>query len=780
MVAYDPRMAAIDERLPHVGRPTPRLEDSPLVTGAARWTDNVSVPGTLTLGVVRSPMAHARIAAVDLDAARGHPDVVAAFTGAELIDTWRARMPVGGPDDAHRPAEPPVAVDKVRYVGEPVAVVVTSRPEAVEDAVELVDVRYDPLPSAGSLEEAVTDHVLLHDDIGTNVAFRHDGRTAGDVATAAARADVVLRRRYHQQRIMAVAMEPRAVLAEPLADDRLLVHTSTQVPHRIRNLVALVLGMERSQVRVVAADVGGGFGPKLDCYAEDLLCAALARRLGQPVRFTATRTEDLQTTHHSRRQFRDVTVTARRDGTLLGLDVDLIGDCGAYLSRAGANVQLNSEALSPGCYRWQAYRFRLTSVFTNGAPTAAYRGAGRPEAIFGVERAIDDLAAELGLDPADVRRRNFPAPDEFPFPSIGGLTFAPGDYAAALDRALELVDYASWRAEQRRRQQANDPRRIGIGLAAWIDRCGAGPGMPEYGSVDIDDAGAITVRTGLGPSGQGTATSLAQIVADTFGVDPTDISVVHGDTDVVPDGNGTFGSRSMAVGAIAVTSAADDVAAAVKRGAAELLEAAEGDLELTGGHVVVRGSPGASVSLAEVATAARSDRFADVTALTATSVFEPEGLTFPYGTLAVVAEVDTDTGHVRLLRVVGVSDCGEVVNPVLFDGQLHGGLAQGIAQALYEDAVYDEAGNLLTGTLVDYLVPGAPDMPGFELERMVTPSGNALGVKGVGEAGVIAAPPAVVNAVVDAVRDLGVSDVAMPCTPERVWRAIQEARAGDR
>ena len=759
----------------HVGRPTLRLEDERFVTGTARWTDNVAAPGALRLGIVRSPLAHARITGIDLTAARSHPNVVAAFTGADLLDTWCAPLPVKAPPGAHRPHQPPVAVGKVRYVGEPVAVIVTASLDHSEDALELVDIEYDPLPGMPTVTEALHGDVLIHEDGVSNVAYTYDGKRVGDLAAALDEADVVLRRRYRQQRVMASAMEPRAVVAEPGPGDRLVVHLSSQAPHRIRDTIALLLGMTPEHVRVIAPDVGGGFGAKLDCYPEELLCAALARRLQRPVRYTGTRTEDLQGTHQGRSDVRDLTIAARRDGTLLALDVQLAGDCGAYLSRVGANIQLNSEAMSPGCYRWQAYRFQATGVFTNAVPTAAYRGAGRPEAIFGIERAIDDLAAALDMDPAELRRRNFPEASEFPFPSIGGLTFDSGDYSAALDAALNAVDYTGWRREQQRRRAAGAAKRVGIGLASYMDRCGTGPGLPEHGSVDIDDEGGVTVRTGLAPTGQGTATSLAQIVADQLGLDPEQVRVIYGDTDLVPDGAGTFGSRSMPVGAVAVSNAAARVATLTRRVAAEILEAAETDLKLAGGRVAVRGSPDVSLSLAAVAAAAQSGVLPDVSALTATSAYDPEGLTFPYGALAAVVEVDTETGHVDVLRFVAVDDCGTVINPALVDGQLHGGLTQGLAQALYEEAVYDDSGNLLTSSFVDYLVPSAPDVPHFELHRMVTPSGNPLGTKGVGEAGTIGAPPAIVNAVVDAVREFGVTDIPMPCTPQRVWRAIQDA-----
>jgi aerobic carbon-monoxide dehydrogenase large subunit len=768
--------STVGDRVPQVGRAAHRIEDAHLLTGGSRATGNLTPPEALHLGVLRSPMAHARIEGIDLSAALAAPGVTAAFTGADLAPSWVEPLPIAAPEGAHTPPQWPLAVGKVRFVGEPVAVVVGESAAAVVDALEGVEVDYAPLPAVASIDAALEDGSLLHEEAGSNLAYTYEGERAGDLDAAFAAADVILQRRYRQSRVMAVALEPRSMLAEPAPGDGLVLHTSTQVPHRIKSHVALMLGRDPETIRVVAEDVGGGFGPKLDCYAEDILCAALALRLRRPIAFTATRTEDLQTTSHGRGPIYDVTIAGRADGTLTGLQVAVTGDCGAYLSRMGANVHLNGEKVTPGCYRWMAYRFDAKGVFTTSVPTAPYRGAGRPEAIYAVERAIDDLAHALQLDPAELRRRNFPSPEEFPFPSIGGLVYDSGDYRGGLDTALQAVDHASWRDDQARRRTEGATRRLGIGISSYVDRCGTGPGMSEYGAVRVDRAGRVEVTSGLGPTGQGTATSLAQIVADRLRVHLDAITVVSGDTARVPRGKGTFGSRSMSVGGVAVARAAQQVALAARRAAASLLEVHEEDLELSGGGVGIRGAPETRLELAEIVAAVEEGRVAGMARLEAADDHEPEGLTYPSGTHVAVVEVDIETGHVDLLRFVAVDDAGEVINPALLAGQLHGGVAQGIGQALFEGVVHDDDGNLLTSSLVDYHVPSAADLPHIELHRTVTRGRNELGTKGGGESGTIGAPPAVINAIVDALRELGVEDVQMPATPQRVWRAIEEAR----
>ena len=759
----------------HVGRSTPRIEDDRLVTGRARWVENLRVEGALHLGVVRSPLAHAVLERVDVTAARDVPGVIAAYAADDLADVWHAPLPGGTVGGGSVPDHWPLATDRVRHVGEPVAVVVAESAAAAADGVEYIDVDYEPLPAAPDVETALGSDTLLHDGFEDNVAFRHEGEDRGDVDAAFAEADVTIERRYVQQRLIPTSLEPRSVLAVPEPAGGLALYTSTQVTHRIRKHVAESLGLDERDVRVAAFDVGGAFGAKMNPYPEDLLCAALALRLSRPVRWTATRSEEMQTTNHGRGQVQRIKVAARSDGTLLGMQADITADCGAYLMLLTAGVPMAGRRMLPGCYRWPAFRFSATGVFTNATPTDAYRGAGRPEATFGVERVIEDLAAELGMDPAEVRRRNMPAPEEFPFTNIAGLEYDSGDYGTALDRALEAVDYDAVRAEQDERRGNGERVLLGVGLSSYVEICGFGPGTPESGGVRVRADGRVEVTTGLGPSGQGTATSLAQLTADELGVEPAEVTVLHGDTAAIPMGTGSFGSRAMSVGGTAVRLTAMEVADKARRIAAHLLEAAAEDIEVADGHLTVRGSPEATVSLAQVAAAAAKGNVPEgmTPGLEASTQYQPDGLTIPFGAHACVVEVDVETGVVAIRRFVAVDDVGTVLNPAVLDGQRHGGIAQGIAQALYEGVEYDQDGNLQTATLIDYLVPTAPDLPHYELDRTITPSPhNPLGVKGAGEAGAIGAPPAVVNAVVDALRHLGVDDVEMPCTPERVWRAV--------
>lgn len=760
----------------YVGRAVPRQEDERLVTGRARWTSTLQPPGTYHLGIVRSPMAHGRVQAVDVDAALKQPGVVAAF-GGEALAPWFVDAPgVVAPDDAHVPRQWPVAVDTVRFVGEPVAVVVARTPAEAQDAVEFVDVDYEPLPAVPTIDAALTDETLVHPEAGTNTVYRYEGKREGDLEAELAAADVVVRGSYDIPRLMGVALEPRATWAAPREAGGLTVTTSTQAPHRIRENLATILGIDEGELRVVAPDVGGGFGPKLPCYVEDVLCAALARHLDHPVAWTGTRSEDLQTTLHGRGMRYDVTIGAAADGRLRALHLEVTGDCGAYLSRIGANIHMNGDRVGPGCYAWDAFWFDATGVFTTAPPTAAYRGAGRPEAAYALERAVDAVAHELKLDPIELRRRNLPAADDFPFRSISGSTFPSGDFLGGLERLVEVAELDRWRAEQRRRIEDGSSQVLGIGTSTFMDRCGAAPGLSEYGAVRIHADGRVVVHSGLGPTGQGTATSLAQIVADTLEVELRDIEVVHGDTAEVPQGTGTFGSRSMSVGGVAVAMAAREVRDQARQALAELLEAAEEDVEVVDGAVGVRGAPETRRSLLEVARSIEAGEVEGLTTLSSETEFAPDSFTFPSGAYAAIVEVDLDTGRVVPLDLVAVDDVGEIINPMLLAGQVHGGVAQGVAQALYEEVTHDADGNLLTGSLIDYLVPGAPDLPPMEAHQMVTPGPSLLGTKGVGESGTIGAPPAVVNAVVDALHHLGVRDVPMPCTPERVWRAVQAAQ----
>ncbi|MFI6345528.1 xanthine dehydrogenase family protein molybdopterin-binding subunit [Streptomyces sp. NPDC050560] len=778
-----------------VGRARPRKEDARLVTGQTTWTDNITVAGMLHMALVRSPVPHARVDRVDVSAALGEPGVIAAFTGRDLAEGLGS-LPCAWPvtEDIVLPDHPPLAVDEVRYAGEPVAVVVARDRYAAADALEAVEVDYTPLDPVLDLEAALDDGApLVHAGHGTNRSYLWPLDTGEDYAAVRERADVVLRRRYHQQRLVPNAMEPRSVVVTPLAaSGEYTVYSATQIPHILRVMLATVTGVPEHKLRVVAPDVGGGFGSKLQVYGEEALALAVARRLGRPVKWTESRSEAYLATHHGRGQVQDIEVAAAADGRLLGLKVDLLADMGAYLMLVTPGIPILGAFMYPAIYKMDAYSFRCTGVFTTRTPTDAYRGAGRPEATFAIERIMDDLAAELGVDPIELRRRNWIGHDEFPYASIAGLTYDSGNYEAATDRALDLFGYDALRVEQRERQRRGDRVRLGIGVSTYTEMCGLAPsrvlrdlryaaGGWEAASIRMLPTGKVEVVTGTSPHGQGHATSWSQIAADVLGVPFEDVEVVHGDTRSAPQGMDTYGSRSLVVGGAAVHGAARKVVEKARRVAAHLLEAAEDDLDFSGGVFSVKGSPDARRTIQEVAFETFSSH--DLPdgmepTINAEQVVDPDNFSYPHGTHLCAVEVDTETGRVAIRSYVGVDDVGRVVNPTIVRGQVHGGLAQGIAQALYEEAVYDADGNLVSGSMADYLVPAAPDLPDFVTDRTETPAtSNPLGAKGVGEAGTIASTPAVVNAVVDALRPLGVTDVTMPCSPGRVWETLREAAA---
>ncbi|WP_328403795.1 xanthine dehydrogenase family protein molybdopterin-binding subunit [Streptomyces sp. NBC_00390] len=775
-----------------IGRSRVRKEDARLVTGRTTWTDNITVTGLLHMSILRSPMAHATVDRVDVSRALRQPGVVAAFSGRDLADELGS-MPCVWPvtEDIVMPHHPAVAVDEVRYAGDPVAVVIARDRYTAADALEAVDVDYTPLPPVLDLEAALADGApLVHSDKGTNRCYTWPLAT-GDYDAEKARADVVLRRRYTQQRLIPNAIEPRAVVATPpTASNEYTLYSSTQIPHIVRVTLSIATGIPENQLRVVAPDVGGGFGSKLQVYGEEALALAVARRLGRPVKWTESRSEGYQATHHGRGQLQDVEIAATKDGKLLGLRVDLLADMGAYLMLISPATPLLGAFMYPGIYKMNAYTFNCTGVFTTRTPTDAYRGAGRPEATFAIERTMDELAAELGLDPMELRRRNWIGHEEFPYTSVSGLTYDSGNYEAATDRALALFGYDDLRAEQRERSERGDPVRLGIGISTYTEMCGLAPsrilgelryvaGGWESASIRMLPTGTVEVTTGTTPHGQGHATCWSQIAADVLGVPFEDIEVVHGDTRAVPQGMDTYGSRSLVIGGVAVHHAAKKVVEKARKVAAHLLEASETDLDFSAGKFTVRGSPEASKTIQEVAfeTFHSHDLPEGMEpSINAEHVVDPDNFSFPHGTHLCAIDVDTETGRARIRSYVCVDDVGKVINPMIVQGQIHGGLAQGIAQALYEEAVYDTEGNLLTGTMADYLVPSAVDLPDFVTDRTETPAtSNALGVKGVGETATIASTPAVVNAVVDALRPLGVTDVQMPCTPHRIWEAVRQA-----
>ncbi|MDX2707346.1 xanthine dehydrogenase family protein molybdopterin-binding subunit [Streptomyces sp. PA03-6a] len=782
-------------REPEVGRARVRKEDARLVTGRTNWTDNITVPGLLHMAILRSPMAHARIERIDVTPALERPGVVAAYSGRDLAEGLGS-LPCAWPvtEDIVLPEHPPVAVDEVRHTGDPVAVVVARDRYAAADALEAIDIDYEPLPPVLDMEAALAEGApLVHADKGTNRCYTWPLATGEDYATVRERADVVLRRRFVQQRLIPNAMEPRAVVAVPPdTSDQYTLYSATQIPHIVRVMMAVVTGIPEHRLRVVAPDVGGGFGSKLQVYGEEALGLAVARKLGRPVKWTESRSEGYLATHHGRDQIQDLELAATREGKLLGLKVDLLADMGAYLMIVTPGVPLLGAFMFPGIYKMDAYDFTCTGVFTTKTPTDAYRGAGRPEATFAIERMMDELAAELGMDPVEVRRRNWIGHDEFPYTTIGGLTYDSGNYESATDKALALFGYDDLRSEQRKRQESGDRTRLGIGVSTYTEMCGLAPsrilrdlrygaGGWEAASIRMLPTGKVEVLTGTSPHGQGHVTSWSQIAADVLGVPFEDVEVLHGDTRTVPQGMDTYGSRSLVVGGVAVHRAARKVVDKARKVAAHLLEASEDDLDFTDGVFSVKGSPEARRTIQEVAFATfTSHDLPDglEPTINAEHVEDPEAFSYPHGTHLCAVEVDTETGRVRIRSYVCVDDVGKVVNPMIVEGQVHGGLAQGIAQALFEEAVYDAEGNLVSGTMADYLVPCAADLPDFLTDRTETPATtNPLGVKGVGEAGTIASTPAVVNAVVDALRPLGVKDVKMPCTPERVWRALRDARS---
>jgi aerobic carbon-monoxide dehydrogenase large subunit len=770
-----------------VGKARLRKEDAKLITGQTNWTDNIKLPGLLQLAFLRSPFAHAKITRVDVSGALRMPGVVAAFCGADF-GAEQGSLPCAWPvtPDIVIPAHPPMAVDEVRYVGEAVAVVVARDRYAAADALAAIDVDYEPLPPVLDIRTALDEGSPKVHEAG-NKSYEWVFAN-GDVDAAFRDAPVVLERTYRQQRLIPCAMEPRAVVAQWVGED-VTLWSATQIPHVIRFALAAFFGIPEQNIRVIAPDVGGGFGSKLQFTAEEVLSVLIARKVGKPVKWTESRSEGNMTVHHGRDQWQDIKIAADRDGRIRGLSVDLLADMGAYLMLVTPGVPLLGAFMFPAIYKMDAYSFKCTGIFTTKMPTDAYRGAGRPEATFAIERIMDELAHELGIEPLELRERNWIKHEEFPFTTIAGLTYDSGNYEAATAKAKEIFSYDALRAEQRERNKRGDKVRLGIGISTFTEMCGLAPsrvlgslsygaGGWEHASIRMLPTGKVEVVTGSSAHGQGHETAWSQIVADQLGVPFEDIRVLHGDTQVAPKGMDTYGSRSLAVGGMALVGACDKVIAKAKVIAAAMLEASADDLEFAAGRFSVRGDPEAAKTIQEIALAtfAAHDLPDGVEAsLDSDATYDPENFSFPHGTHLCATEVDTETGMVRIRSYVAVDDVGVVVNPLIVEGQVHGGIAQGIAQALYEDGIYDDDGNLVTATLADYLVPAAPDLPSYQTSRTQSPADNRLGVKGVGEAGTIASTPAVVNAIVDALRPLGVQDVTMPCSPERVWRAIQAA-----
>jgi len=781
--------ATVEAPAAELGRARLRKEDAKLITGQTNWTDNIKLPGMLHLAFLRSPYAHAKITRVNVSGALGQPGVIAAFSGADFAGE-QGSLPCAWPvtPDIVIPPHPPMAVDEVRYVGEAVAVVVARDRYAAADALASIDVDYEPLPPVLDIRTALQeDSPKVHEAGNKSYEWVFAN---GDSDAAFRDAPVVLERTYRQQRLIPCAMEPRSVVAQWVGDE-VTLWSATQIPHVLRFALSAFFGIPEQNIRVIAPDVGGGFGSKLQVTAEEVLAVLIGRKVGKPVKWTESRTEGNLTVHHGRDQWQRIKIAADADGRIRGLEVDLLADMGAYLMLVTPGVPLLGAFMFPAIYKMDAYSFKCTGVFTTKMPTDAYRGAGRPEATFAIERIMDELADQLGIEPLELRQRNWIKHEEFPYTTICGLTYDSGNYEAATAKAKELFDYDGLREEQRQRNERGDKVRLGIGISTFTEMCGLAPsrvlGSLSYGaggwesaSIRMLPTGKVEVVTGSSAHGQGHETAWSQIVADQLGVPFEDIRVLHGDTQVSPKGMDTYGSRSLAVGGLALVGACDKVIAKAKIIAAAMLEASADDLEFAAGRFSVRGDPEASKTIQEIALAtfaAHALPDGVEPSLDSDATYDPDNFSFPHGTHLCATEVDTETGFVKIRSYVAVDDVGIVVNPLIVEGQVHGGIAQGIAQALYEEGVYDDAGNLVTTTLADYLVPSAADLPSYLTERTTTPASNRLGVKGVGEAGTIASTPAVVNAIVDALRPFGVRDVTMPCTPERVWRAIQAGRS---
>jgi carbon-monoxide dehydrogenase large subunit len=774
------RMAALPK---YLGQPIKRREDPRLITGGGSYVDDIRLPGMVYLAFLRSPYGHARLRSVSADAARGAPGVLAVATAADLGDAL-GQLPadagLGSYEDAKSPPRHPLATDTVRYVGEPVAAVVAESPAAARDALDLIEADYEPLPAVVDPEKALEEGApLLYEEFGTNKAHRMV-KNAGDYAAAAREADVVVRQRIVNQRVFPTPMEPRGCVAQyEAAAEELTLWSSTQIPHGLRGALAAVLHLPETQIRVIARDVGGGFGAKIEVSAEEALTCHFARQLGRPVKWYEDRRENFQAMIHGRDQVDTVEIAAKRDGTITGMKVTVLADLGGAYNYITAVIANLTPPMVPGVYYVQNVETELIGVFTNKTPVGAYRGAGRPEAAHLIERAMDVLARKLNMDPAELRRKNFIPPDAFPYKTPLGFTYDSGEYAKALDRVLELADYQQLRREQAEARRQG--RYLGIGLSVFVEICGFGPW--ESASVRVTPGAKVQVLTGTSPHGQGHVTTWAQIVADALQVPIEDVVVRHSDTAIVANGVGTFGSRSAPVGGIAVHGAVHKVRDKALRLAAARLEAAPEDVEMLDGSFRVKGVPDKSVSFAQIVARAYAGKVpqGEEPGLEATEFFKPAGETFPFGAHMAVVEVDPDTGKVHLRRYVAVDDCGPVINPMIVDGQIHGGLVQGIAQALLEEVVYDDSGQLLSGTLADYAVPRADDVITFETDRTETLSPlNPIGLKGVGELATIGSSPTIINAVVDALAPFGVTHLDMPATAEKVWRVMQKGagRAG--
>lgn len=764
---------------PWIGRPRRRVEDAQLVTGRGQYVDDVRLNGALTLALVRSPYPAARIMSVDVEAARALPGVVDVVTGQDTAHLSLATVPMNPMiPELPRPLHPLLAINTVHYVGQAVVGILAESRAAARDAAELVVVEYEPEPSIADAEAALEPGApSVHADLGTNLAFQRTyGSSEDEVEAAFAGADHVVRLRVAQPRIAAVAIEPRNALAT-FDEERgiLRVWANTQRPSGTRDDIAAALELPKEQVHVIAPHVGGAFGAKGNAYRDETLAAFLAVQWRRPVQWTATRSEDFLTTQHGRDMVHTVEAAFTRDGELLAMRLTGVGNLGAFPQPNAVIPPARSSRLIPGAYRARIARSEIQAVFTNTTPTGPYRGAGRPESAFLVERVMDTAARELGLDPAELRRRNFIRPDEFPWTTPVGSVYDSGDYQATLDLALKLADYPALLRQREAARGAGQP--FGIGIATFVEPSG-GAGF-ESGQVRVEPDGTVVALSGAFSHGQGHATTFQQILADRMGVPPEQVRLIQGDTSIVPDGVGTFGSRSIQLGGSALVVAADRVLEQMRKIAGFLLETSAADVQMENGQFFPAGVPGRALTFAEVAAAAhQSDRLPDELRrpLDETERFMARGEAFSHGAHVAAVRIDRDTGRVQVQTYVAVDDAGVLINPLLAEGQVHGGLAQGFGQAFSELVRYEPDGTLVSGTLGDYAVPRAGDVPAFVLGETQTPSPlNPLGAKGVGEGGAVGAPAALANAILDALAPYGVKTLDMPFTAERIWQALQEA-----
>jgi len=798
----------------YVGQRVKRTEDPRLIQGLGHYVDDIKLPDTLHVAFLRSMYAHAKIKSIDTSEASHAPGVVAVYTGKDVAARVGPVPCAAALPDLKVPDYRVLATDHVVFVGQPIAVVVATDRYAARDAIDLIMIDYEELPAVVDVEEAAKGGPLVYEEYGDNIAYKLTAGE-GDIEAALKSSDRVVSQRIVHQRLAPIAMEGRGVLARYYpGEQELTIWSSTQIPHLLRTQLAIMIGMPENKLRVITPEVGGGFGSKLNVYAEEALLGWISIQLGKPVKWIETRRENIQATIHGRGQVGYVEMGCNNDGTITGLRYNVFADLGAYHQLLTPAIPTLTGLMLSGSYKIPAIQMNVTGVFTNKMATDAYRGAGRPEATYVVERAVDLVAAELGMDTVDVRRKNFPAPNEFPFKTATGLFYDSGDYEAALNKALAMADYNSLREEQKKAREQG--RLIGIGISTYVEICALGPSqaMPaggwESATVRIEPTGGVTILTGASPHGQGQETSFAQIAADELGVDLNAVTVIHGDTSIVQYGIGTFGSRATAVGGTAVFIAIEKLKEKATNIAAHMMKTDASNVVFKEGRFAKQAAKAASagagakpepepdvpvgeapagalpdpdadgkgVTIQDVALAAHIAR--DIPpgsepGLSATYFFEPTNFTFPFGTHIAVVEVDRETGEIKFMRYVAVDDCGKVINPMLVDGQVQGGIVQALGQAMYEEIVYDEQGQLVTGTLMDYAIPKAAMVPWMELDRTETPSPvNPMGVKGVGEAGTIGATPAIVGAIVDALAPFGVRHLDMPIKPETVWRIISK------